>query len=100
MLAVGMLASLVIVVTVAQGVALGAVARSRASAAADAAALAAADTASGLVAGVPCDQAARAASAHHTQLTGCRLDGTIVTVTVNAAAPLGGASATATAGPP
>jgi secretion/DNA translocation related TadE-like protein len=95
-----MLASLVIVVTVAQGITLGAIARSRASAAADAAALAAADTASGLVAGVPCEQAARVASAHHTRLTGCRLEGLIATITVTAPAPLGDASATATAGPP
>lgn len=100
MLAVGVLASLVIVVTVAQGVTLGVITRSRASAAADAAALAAADTASGRVSGVPCEQASRVASAHHVRLAGCRLDGPIATVTVTAPVPLGETSATATAGPP
>lgn len=95
-----MLASLVIVVTVAQGFALGVISRSRVSAAADAAALAAADTASGRASGVPCEQASRVASAHHARLTGCRLDGPVATVTVAAPAPLVEASATATAGPP
>lgn len=50
--------------------------------AADAAALAAADVASGLMPGVPCDTAARAAELNGSRLAACTVDGLIATVTV------------------
>ena len=51
--------------------------------AADAAALAAADIASGLMPGVPCDTAARAAALNGARLAACTVDGLIATVTVS-----------------
>jgi secretion/DNA translocation related TadE-like protein len=51
--------------------------------AADAAALAAADTASGLMPGVPCDVAARAAELNGAHLVACTVDNLIATVTVS-----------------
>jgi secretion/DNA translocation related TadE-like protein len=50
--------------------------------AADAAALAAADTASGLLPGVPCDAATRAAEVNGARLSSCTVDGLIATVSV------------------
>lgn len=50
--------------------------------AADAAALAAADTASGLLPGVPCEAAARAAGVNGVRLNSCSVDGLIATVSV------------------
>ncbi|WP_241985790.1 Rv3654c family TadE-like protein, partial [Cryobacterium sp. TmT3-12] len=47
----------------------------------DAAALAAADTASGRVAGVPCAAAAEAARLNGASVTGCTVEGLIVSVT-------------------
>ncbi|MGY4859548.1 Rv3654c family TadE-like protein [Cryobacterium sp. AP23] len=51
--------------------------------AADAAALAAADTASGLLPGVPCETAARAAQLNGANLVACTVDGLIATVSVS-----------------
>ena len=72
--------------------------------AADAAALAAADVASGLIPGVACEAAARAASVNGAALAGCELKGAVaqVSVTLDWSA-LGWAmssSARARAGPP
>lgn len=74
--------------------------RGVAAAAADAAALAAADTAVGIVAGAPCNRAASVAEINGAVLTGCRVDGLIVTVTVAAGGVPLRASVSATAGPP
>jgi secretion/DNA translocation related TadE-like protein len=74
--------------------------RQRVIGAADAAALAAADAASGAVAGVPCGLAARVASANHTVLSACHLDGLVATVTVSASFGPVPFSARSTAGPP
>jgi secretion/DNA translocation related TadE-like protein len=68
--------------------------------AADAAALAAADTASGLIPGVPCDAAARAAQLNGANLVGCTIDGLIVTVSVTRPAGLIAIGSRARAGPP
>jgi secretion/DNA translocation related TadE-like protein len=68
--------------------------------AADAGALAAADTASGLLAGVPCDAAHRAATLNGAHLTGCTVDGLIATVTVTRLAGGLEFSVRARAGPP
>ncbi|MBX0299875.1 flp pilus-assembly TadE/G-like family protein [Cryobacterium sp. 1639] len=50
--------------------------------AADAAALAAADTASGLLPGVPCEAATRAAEVNGVRLSSCTVDDLIATVSV------------------
>jgi len=67
---------------------------------ADAAALAAADAASGAVAGVPCEEAARIAEAGDASLRECDVEGLIATITV--AGAYGGISfdARSRAGPP
>lgn len=57
-------------------------ARHQAQSAADASALAAADVASGLVAGVPCEAAARAAELGGSVLVGCVVEGGVATVSV------------------
>jgi secretion/DNA translocation related TadE-like protein len=67
--------------------------------AADAAALAAADTASGLLPGVPCDTAARAAEMNGAHLAGCAIDGLIATVSVSRPAGLITIGSRARAGP-
>lgn len=69
-------------------------------AAADAAALAGADTASGLVPGVPCDAAQRAAALNAARLSECTLTGLIVTVTVTRVADGFTVHGRARAGPP
>lgn len=58
------------------------VVRQSAILAADAAALAAADAASGAVAGYPCARAEQAAALNGAELTGCDVDGLVVTVDV------------------
>jgi secretion/DNA translocation related TadE-like protein len=68
--------------------------------AADAAALAAADTASGLLPGVPCDTAARAAQLNGSHLVGCTVDGLIATVSVSRPAAGFSIGSRARAGPP
>ena len=67
--------------------------------AADAAALAAADTASGLMPGVPCEMAARAAELNAARMTGCTVHGLIATVSVAGSAGLFPISSRARAGP-
>lgn len=73
----------------------------RVAAAADAAALAAADALSGAVPvqDDPCALAARVAVAHGAALAGCRIDGLVVSVRVEAAYAGFPAGATARAGP-
>ena len=68
--------------------------------AADAAALAAADARSGAVAGVPCDLAARVASANGARLDACAVDGLVATVRVSTRVLGITVTATASAGPP
>ncbi|MGV8877010.1 MAG: Rv3654c family TadE-like protein [Rhodoglobus sp.] len=68
--------------------------------AADAAALAAADTASGLIAGFPCENAARLAVANDAHIEECTVDGRIVTVTASRRILGILVTTTATAGPP
>lgn len=72
--------------------------------AADAAALAAADVASGLIPGVACEVAARAASANGASLAGCELNGVVAQVSVTLGWSAFGwglnATARARAGPP
>ena len=67
--------------------------------AADAAALAAADVASGLVPGVPCVTAARAAELNGARLVACSVDGLIATVAVSRTAGGFSISSRARAGP-
>ena len=76
------------------------VAAQRLSVAADQAALAAADVASGLLPGVPCEEAARVASAHSASIDGCSIEGQVATVEVVGAALGVPLEARATAGPP
>jgi len=64
------------------GLAAALTARQRVIGAADLAALAAADAASGAIGGVPCDIAAGVARANAARLTGCEMDGLVVSVTV------------------
>lgn len=80
------------------GAVLGAQARTRA--AADAAALAAADVAIGLRPGAPCDSAADLATAGGVELSGCVVDGVIVTVQVRVGVGPWRVRSSATAGPP
>jgi secretion/DNA translocation related TadE-like protein len=81
-LAVALLA-VIVLFTVALAVASGlAVAGRRAATAADLAALAAADSASGLLPGIPCEEAARVAAANAALLGDCAIDGQIALVTV------------------
>ena len=69
-------------------------------AAADASALAGADTAAGLVPGVPCELAQRAADLNTARLVECTVDGLVVTVTVTRNAGGFVLSSRARAGPP
>ena len=69
-------------------------------AAADASALAGADTAAGLVSGVPCELARRAADLNTARLVECAVDGLVVTVTVTRNAGGFVLSSRARAGPP
>ncbi|ANP71486.1 Rv3654c family TadE-like protein [Cryobacterium arcticum] len=69
-------------------------------AAADASALAGADTAAGLVPGVPCELAQRAADLNSARLVACTVDGLVVTVTVTRNAGGFVLSTRARAGPP
>lgn len=75
-------------------------AKGRVSAAADLAALAGADAAIGLVSGFPCQLAAKIASKNGATLSGCQVDGVIVTVRVEVRSGGFRVAATATAGPP
>lgn len=66
----------------------------------DAAALAAADTASGLIAGYPCENAARLAAANGARIEECTVDGRIVTVSASRRILGILVTTSATAGPP
>jgi secretion/DNA translocation related TadE-like protein len=68
--------------------------------AADAAALAAADTASGAIAGVPCEAAARAASLNGASLVSCAVDGLVASVVAARRVGVFDLSSPARAGPP
>ena len=70
------------------------------SVAADQTALAAADVASGLLPGVPCEQAARVATAHSGRLIHCAIHESVATVEVGGSALGMALSARASAGPP
>jgi secretion/DNA translocation related TadE-like protein len=72
----------------------------RIAVAADQAALAAADVASGLLPGIPCEEAARVAAAHSATLSGCSIAGQVVTVSVSGTVLGFPLDAAATAGPP
>ncbi|WP_166980902.1 Rv3654c family TadE-like protein [Paramicrobacterium fandaimingii] len=75
-------------------------ARQTAAGAADAAALAAADTASGLVPGIPCEAAHRAAELNGTSLVDCDVTGLVALVRVSTTAVGIPITASARAGPP
>lgn len=78
---------------------MGLATRQSVAGAADAAALAGADTAVGIVPGMPCEVAERAAAANGASIVSCDVDGLIVTV-VAARMMLGvSVTAAATAGP-
>ena len=79
---------------------IGMAARQGVIAAADAAALAAADIAVGIAPGVPCEIAATVAAANRAVLTGCALDGVVVTVSTSRTVLGLELRASATAGPP
>lgn len=74
--------------------------RRQVAAAADAAALAAADTAAGLVGGIPCDVARRAAELHGVRLASCSVDGLIARVEASGSALGISLVVRARAGPP
>jgi secretion/DNA translocation related TadE-like protein len=99
-LVVGVLAAVMALTLLLAPLAAAHLDRSRAAVAADAAALAAADTAVGIVPGEPCRNAARTAEANGATLTGCRVEGVVVTVAVSRASGPFLATAAATAGPP
>lgn len=99
-LVVGILGALTALVMLAAPLAAARLDSAVAASAADAAALAGADTAVGIVPGVPCENAGRTASANGAELTTCRVDGLIVTVSVRRASGPLAATAAATAGPP
>ncbi|GAB2519107.1 Rv3654c family TadE-like protein [Paramicrobacterium agarici] len=90
LIAVGILAPLCSVYAARQAVA----------GAADAAALAAADTASGLVAGVPCEAARRAADLNGAALDDCSVEGLVALVRVSTTVLGLPVAASARAGPP
>ncbi|WP_235934311.1 Rv3654c family TadE-like protein [Paramicrobacterium chengjingii] len=75
-------------------------ARQTAAGAADAAALAAADTASGLVPGIPCQAAGRAAELNGASLVDCDVTGLIALVQVSTTVVGMSITASARAGPP
>ena len=68
--------------------------------AADAAALAAADVRVGILPGEPCAMAATVAEANRATLSGCLVDGLVVTVTVRGVIAGFAVGVSATAGPP
>ncbi len=76
------------------------VVRQSVAAAADASALAAADVAIGLAPGYPCEVAARVAQANGASLSGCAVDGLVVSVAATRTLLGLTVSVSATAGPP
>ena len=99
-LALGIVGAVVLVLMAELALGSAVVTRQRIIGAADAAALAAADGASGAVAGVPCDLAARVAGAGGATLTACSIDGLVATVTVAGRSGVLTFEARSTAGPP
>jgi secretion/DNA translocation related TadE-like protein len=100
LLAVGIIGVLVIAVATLLPLYIGTSIRQSVIAAADAAALAAADVAVGIVPGVPCEIAAKVASANDAVLTACVFDGLVVTVSTQREFLGFALRADATAGPP
>ena len=99
-LMVGVVASVVALMSLALPLYTVLVVRASVSGAADAAAIAAADTAVGLASGVPCEQAALVAGANGAELDSCTADGLVVTVSVSRQIAGLDVVAVATAGPP
>ena len=99
-LAVGVSACLLAAADATVAVSMSLAISQRADGAADSAALAAADVASGLKPGIPCDAARLVATANGSDLTGCLVDGMVVTVHVVVSSGVLPVSARATAGPP
>lgn len=79
-LAIGLVAGIVSLLSLVLPLSLAIAARHTVTAAADAGALAAADTAIGIHAGFPCARAAQVVEANGAALTGCTVDGLVVTV--------------------
>jgi len=98
--AVGVLASSLLLGTALLSVGTAAALSQRLAGAADSAALAAADAASGAVAGVPCERAAQVAATAGAVVTACELNGIVATVTVGARYGIMPVSVSARAGPP
>lgn len=99
-LAVGVVAACVSATLVAIPIYTGLVTRQNVSNAADSAALAAADVAIGIVPGVPCELAGRAAELNGARLAYCSLDGVIADVTAEASVLGVTVRVRARAGPP
>lgn len=99
-LAVGLVAATLIAAGLLAPLCAAFAARQAAAGAADAAALAAADTASGLVPGVPCEAAMRAAELNGASLDECTVEGLIARVTVSTTVLSLPITASARAGPP
>ena len=99
-LAVGLVAATLIAAGLLAPLCAAFAARQAAAGAADAAALAAADTASGLVPGVPCEKANRAAELNGARLEECVVEGLIARVTVSTSVLSLPITASARAGPP
>jgi secretion/DNA translocation related TadE-like protein len=99
-LAIGVIASTVLLSIACIPLVLVLVVKSQALAAADAAALAAADVRVGVIAGFPCEVARNIADANGMQLASCTLDGLDATVTVTCRVAGLDIEASARAGPP
>ena len=99
-LAVSILGAMMALVSLLIPLAVVLSAKQHAAGAADAAALAAADVAVGAIPGIPCEVAATVARANRAELSGCRVDGAIVTVAAGTTVLGFAVSARATAGPP
>lgn len=100
--AVGLIASIVLLTTLTLGVVMTYVDARRAAAIADAAALAAADAVTGAVAGLPCEVADLVARRNGAAVRSCELDGAVSSVAVEVPGRIPGldAGASARAGPP
>jgi secretion/DNA translocation related TadE-like protein len=100
LLAIGLVAAIAVLTSLLVPLHSALAVRSLVGAAADSAALAAADVAVGLTPGIPCEAAARAASAAGAQLASCAVDGLVVTVVASRGILGVDVTAAATAGPP
>jgi DNA topoisomerase-1 len=99
-LALAIVAAVVVLGLSGVSLAAGLTVRQRVIGASDLAALAAADAASGAIPGVPCEVAARVAQAGGARLSGCDVDGLIVSVTVSGTFGAIPIEARSRAGPP